>query len=76
MNLTALRKALAAIILGMALPATGALAAGIQTLNIPGQGSLPPLTGALVSLREGAVADPIRAVRSDRHQRLPNRRQK
>ena len=47
MNLTALRKALAAIILGMALPATAALVAGIQTLNIPGQGSLPPLTGAL-----------------------------
>lgn len=47
MNLTALRKALAAINLGMALPATAALAAGIQTLNIPGQGSLPPLTGAL-----------------------------
>ena len=47
MSLITLLGALASLVLAVALPVEAALAAGIQALNVPAQGSLPPLSGAV-----------------------------
>ena len=45
MNVATLLGALASLVLAVALPVEAALAAGIQALNVPAQGSSAPLSG-------------------------------
>ena len=47
MNSTTLARSCAAIAMCLVLPAAAALAAGIQALNVPADGSSPALSGAV-----------------------------
>ena len=64
MNVTTLLGVLASLVLA-ALPVEAALAAGIQALNVPAQGSSPTFVwGGLVPLCDSAIAHLGRPVRS------------